>query len=141
MVASKMNKLAITATVLASACATGRTIVAEHDAPTPARVHLALARQADTAAVFPTAIAPTLPRVDRIGREVRGTLGDRATAAIDLCVSAAGNVTKVALVESSSFAQFDKALLADLERWQFAAMPGPDSLQTCERAKITYRPY
>ena len=140
-----MTKLAILAVVL-SACATGRTttsggLVAERDNTPSARVHLEFPGQADTAAVFPTAIAPALPSVDRIGREVRGTLGEIASAQIDLCVSPAGKVTKAALVQGSSFSDFDQALLRDVEGWRFASMPGPASLQTCERAKISYRPY
>ena len=105
-----------------------------------ARVQLEFPGLADTA-VFPTAIDPALPRVDRIGREVRGTLGERAIAQIDLCVSPAGRVTKLALVEGSSFADFDAAVLGDVSGWRFSSMPGPPSVQTCERAKITYRPY
>jgi len=137
-----MNKLAILALVTASACATGRsTLVAEGDNAPHARVKLELAQHADTTAIFPALIDPAMPKVDRIGREVRGTLGDRASAQIDLCVSPQGKVTKVSLVESSSFGEFDTALLRDVNEWKFAAMPGPANVQTCERAKITYHPY
>ena len=136
-----MNKLAVLAIAL-SACATvGRTQLADTDHAPRARVHVDIARHADTVTAFPSAIAPTLPSVDRIGREVRGTLGETATAQLDLCVSTSGKVTKIALAESSSFADFDRALLHDARGWRFSTMPGPASLQTCERAKITYRAY
>ena len=134
-----MTKLAIVAIALSACATTGR--VVDTDTAARAHVHLDLATQADTTAVFPTAIAPALPSVDRIGREVRGTLGDTASAQIDLCISASGKVTNIALVESSSFDAFDEALLRDVERWQFSTQPGPEALHTCERAKITYRPY
>ena len=140
-----MNKLAILVAVITTSsvagCATGRTIVTDRDHAPHARVHLELTGSTDTAAVFPAAIDPALPSVDRIGREVRGTLGDAATAQIDLCVSPAGAVTKASLVRGSSFSDFDQALLRDVNAWRFTSLPGPSSVQTCERAKITYRPY
>ncbi len=136
-----MNKLALLA-VLASACATGgHTLVAERESAPHAAIQLDFAKGADTAAVFPRAIEPMVPSVDRIGREVRGTLGDTATAQVDLCVSAAGKVTKASLVRGSSFSEFDQALLRDIEDWRFSSLPGPASLQTCERATVTYHPY
>jgi TonB family protein len=140
-----MNKLTVLVALLTTStvagCATGRTFVAERDNAPHARVHLEFTGSTDTAAVFPAAIDPALPSVDRIGREVRGTLGDAASAQIDLCVSPAGNVTKASLVQGSSFGDFDQALLQDVNAWRFAAMPGPATVQTCERARITYRPY
>jgi TonB family protein len=135
-----MSKLAILA-LFASACATGRTVVADHDNAPRARIQLELTGSNDTTAVFPAALDPVMPSVDRIGREVRGTLGSTASAQIDLCVSPAGNVTRLALVQGSSFSDFDQALLRDVNAWQFESMPGPAGVQTCERAKITYRPY
>ena len=135
-----MNKLAIL-TLLASACATGHTLVAERDSAPTGHVKLEFTAPADTQAVFPSALDPQLPSVDRIGRAERGTLGERAAAMIDLCVSPAGAVTKASLVESSSFSEFDAALLKDINTWQFSRMPGPASVQSCERAKVTYRPY
>jgi HAE1 family hydrophobic/amphiphilic exporter-1 len=45
------------------------------------------------------------------------------------------------LVRGSGLADFDQALLRDVSAWQFSKMAGPASLQTCERAQITYHPY
>lgn len=93
------------------------------------------------ASTFPAAIDPTLPSVDRIGYHVRAALGDTAKATVELCVSPAGKVTKVELLESSTFAAFDTALLRDAKAWQFARLPGPDTVQTCSRAMVSYHPY
>ena len=90
---------------------------------------------------FPEAIAPSLPSVDRMGARVRAALGDTATAAVQLCVSPAGHVTKVDLLESSTFEAFDAALLKDARAWQFTKLPGPTTLQTCSRAIVSYHPY
>ena len=139
-----MNKLILVALITSSSvagCATGRGFVTDNDSAPHARIRLELAGSSDTAAVFPQAIDPSVPSVDRIGREVRGTLGNAAHAQLDLCVSPAGNVTRATLVQGSGFAEFDQALLRDVDTWRFSTMAGPATLQTCERAKITYHPY
>lgn len=139
-----MNKLIFVALITTSSiagCATGAGFVTDSDSAPRAHVRLELAGSSDTAAVFPRAIDPNLPSVDRIGREVRGTLGDTARVQIDLCVSTAGNVTNAVLVQGSGFADFDAALLRDVGTWRFQTMAGPATLQTCERAKISYHPY
>ena len=108
-------------------------------------VLLAACATADTSSrvtrVFPVAIEATLPGVDKIGGEVRGALGKRATAELDLCVSTTGQVTKARLVTGSTLAAFDAALLRDVAEWRFAAMPGPSTLATCERTRVTYETY
>src|SRR5687768_3346543 len=123
-----------------TACVTTGSPLVEVSAPR-ARVRLELAPHADTLRVFPAAITLGAPRVDRIGREIRSELGETATAELDLCVSADGHVTRASLVAGSTYARFDQALLADASRWRFAAMPGPATLATCERARVTYRAY
>ena len=139
-----MNKLIFIALITSSSiagCATGAGFVTDSDSAPGTRVRLELAGSSDTTAVFPRAIDPSLPSVDRIGREVRGTLGDVARAQLELCVSSAGNVTTASLVEGSGFADFDAALLRDVGAWRFSTMAGPATLQTCERAKVSYHPY
>ena len=123
-----------------TACAAGSTYGVDRETAPHAAVRLELARASDVASAFPAAIDPAVPSIDRIGREIGATLGDSATAQVDLCVSPSGRVTKLALAESSSSDAFDTALLQDAQRWRFASMPGPDSVQICQRARITYHP-
>jgi TonB family protein len=88
--------------------------------------------------VFPRAIEPQLPSADRIARQIRDNLGDEALVSLALCVAPDGHVTKVAMLDGSAYGPFDAAVLDDAKAWQFAAMPGPDNLQTCERVKVRY---
>ncbi len=92
----------------------------------------------DTKAVFLAAIEPRLPSVDRMAHHVRTRLRDDASAKLEVCVSPAGNVTKVAMIKGTTYEPFDAALLRDAEAWQFASMPGPANLQTCEQVSVTY---
>lgn len=136
---SKLSMLALSFSLFA--CATGSTMI-DPEAPSytaAARLELGVTANGDSA--FPHAIEPRVPSVDRLGVQVRAALGDTATAALQLCVSPAGKVTKVELVESSTFAAFDAALLRDAKAWQFATLPGPEMLQTCSRATVSYHPY
>lgn len=135
-----MSKLGLVV-ILLSACATTTGTLEREPAPR-ARVQLDLApAAADHARVFPAAIEPRVPSVDRIHRDVRAQLGDEVVAAIDLCVTADGRVTKVALAQGTTFAAFDDALVRDAAQWRFAALPGHTTavrLQTCERATVKY---
>jgi TonB family protein len=133
-----MLKLAILSTTLA-ACASAATMLDRDTAP-HAKVKLDLSAPGDAAvAVFPSAIEPTVPSVDRISNQVRTRLGEMATAELELCVAPDGHVKKVALTRGSSFAGFDTALVRDAEAWQFQPMPGPASVQSCRRATVAYR--
>ena len=131
-----MSKLAVLSLLLV-ACATDATTFDRETAPR-AKVRLDLSPHASTNAVFPKALDPTLPSVDRISRQVRARLGDVVVASLELCVSPAGHVTDVKLLGSSSFDAFDAAVLRDARTWQFAAIPGPDHVQSCERATLRY---
>lgn len=124
-----------------TACAAGLVPADRDTAPRTTSVQLRFDHPSDAAAVFPKAIEPALPSVDRIQHQVRARLGDSASAEVDLCVSPAGHVTKVSLARSSNLAAFDSAVLRDAETWQFDAMPGPAALQTCSRAIVSYKPH
>lgn len=105
------------------------------------KIELDLSVQADERSVFPAAKEPRLPSVDRIAHQVRARLGDEVVASIELCVAANGKVSKVSLLEGSSYEPFDAAIVRDAREWQFASMPGATAatkLQTCERAKVKY---
>lgn len=121
-----------------AACATGTTLGVDRETAPSAKVALDLTAEAGVQATFPSAVEPRLPSVDRIAHHVRARLGDDATAALELCVSPAGRVTKVSMIQGSTYEPFDNAVLRDAQAWQFTTMPGPDSLQSCERVKITY---
>lgn len=140
---SKLVVSSVLALCLLSACAAGTKLIeADRTASsgTPARLDFAVTA-AEEASGFPRVRDPRLPSVDRIGSRVRAELGDTATAAVELCVAPSGQVTKVELVESSTLAAFDAALLRDATSWRFASLPGPATLQTCSRATVTYHPH
>lgn len=113
----------------------------EPGAAPSARIQFEARASSGTTPRLPALIDPQLPSVDRIAHQVRARLGDTATASVELCVSAAGKVSKVELVRGADYARFNRALLRDVERWQFAAMPGPSTLQACDTATISYVPH
>lgn len=127
--------------LLLSACATTGSLGAEREPVTHARVVLAPLGGEDTVRLVPQAVDPMLPSADRIARVVEARLGPQATVDIRYCVSPAGKVTEATLERGSSLDQFDHAVMADIIDWQFEAQPGPDSLRTCDRATIVYRPH
>jgi TonB family protein len=140
-----MSKLAV---ILSSvsflsicACASGSSLGVGHQSAQHTGLRLDLSSSSDSSVQFPAAIEPAVPSVDRISRAVFATLGDTASAQLDLCVSPSGRVTKLELAQSSSMPELDEALLRDARTWRFASMPGPDSVQICKRASVTYRPY
>jgi TonB family protein len=127
--------------LLLSACATTGLPGAEREPAPHARVVLAPLAGEDTVRLVPQAVDPMLPSADRIARVVEARLGHEATVDIRYCVSPTGKVTEATLERSSSLDQFDQAVMADIVDWQFEAKPGPDSLRTCDRATIVYRPH
>ena len=133
-------KLCLSLVLFTAACATTGTTM-DREASSRARVTLDLAPSTEELAVFPALDEPRLPSVDRIAHQVRAQLGDVAVASIELCVGAGGNVTKVEILEGTSYEPFNAAVVRDIEKWQFASMPGATAqqkLQTCERAKVKY---
>ena len=89
--------------------------------------------------MFPKVIDPQLPSADRVGRAIELRLGDQARVGVRLCVTPAGHVAKVEIAKSSTMALFDDAVLADVQDWRFAALPGPETLRSCAIATIVYR--
>jgi TonB family protein len=136
-----MSKLVILASLSLSACAIGGGgFGATRDLAPSAKVQLSTRAAPDGArTAFPRVIAPALPRVDWFAYQIRARLGDDSAATVRLCVSAAGRVTKVALVKGTTFEAFDQALVRDVEEWQFAPQPGPANVEACHQARIAYR--
>lgn len=126
-----------------SACATTGvpTMDREPNVGSGSRVALDLVPHADTSRVFPEALDPRLPGADRVAHQIRAELGDVASIEVRLCVAAEGRVSSVELLRSSAMPAFDQSVIADAMQWKFAALPGPTSARTCERATITYRPH
>ncbi|MBA3398247.1 MAG: hypothetical protein H0T89_36815 [Deltaproteobacteria bacterium] len=136
-----MMKLALLSTFSFVACATTGSMPVDRESGARASVQLEFPTEAVDRAVFPTAIDPRLPSVDRIAHQVRARLGAEVVASLELCVAPDGHVTKVALREGTAFAPFDAAIVRDAERWQFTALPGRTAtaaLQTCETATVKY---
>jgi TonB family protein len=134
-------KFCLATALVASACATTGTTMDTREPALRSKIELDLSVQADERSVFPAAKEPRLPSVDRIAHQVRARLGDEVVASIELCVAADGKVSKVSLLEGSSYEPFDAAIVRDAREWQFASMPGATAatkLQTCERAKVKY---
>lgn len=136
-------KLCLSLVLFTAACATTGTTTMDREPSSRAKVTLDLSPSTEERAVFPAHASeePRLPSVDRIAHQVRAQLGDVATLSIELCVGASGKVTKVAMLEGTSYEPFNAAVVRDIEQWQFASMPGATAqpaLQTCERAKVKY---
>lgn len=127
--------------IMFTACATTTTPTLDRETHTRSHLHLDLVPHADAARVFPGAIDPRLPSADRVAHQIRATFGDTASIEVRLCVAPEGRVTSVEVVRGSSLPAFDQLVIADAMRWRFAALPGPDSVRTCEQATITYRPH
>ena len=135
------TKLCLSSVLFVAACATTGTTMESREPAPHARVELDLSAQADERAVFPAAQEPRLPSVDRIAHQVRARLGNEIVASIELCVAPDGKVTKASMIEGTTYAPLDAAILRDAQEWQFASMPGATAatkLQTCERAKVRY---
>lgn len=125
--------------LLFTGCATTG-LPSNHESTEHARVELAPLRADDTVQLTPRAIEPALPSADRIARRIYAQLGDQASVEVHYCVSPAGKLTDAELVRGSSLRAFDDAVMADLRSWHFDVQPGPESVQTCDRATILYRP-
>lgn len=127
------------AAVLFAGCATTG-LPSSQESAQHARVELAPLHADTTHQLVPRAIDPGLPSADRIARTVAVELGDVASVEVHFCVSPAGKLTDAELVRSSNLRAFDEAVMTDLRSWHFDVQPGPESVQTCDRATILYRP-
>jgi TonB family protein len=127
--------------VLLSGCATTGSLGIESQSSSHARVTLVPAASDNTTHVVPQAIEPQLPSADRMSRVIDTWLGDEASVDVRFCVSPSGKVASASLRRGSTLPAFDEAVMKDIVDWEFAAQPGPDSLQTCQLATIVYRPH
>lgn len=123
------------------ACATG-TVGLDRETAPRSGVQLDLVRHgdADATRTFPALVAAQLPGADGLATEIRTELGQTASLEVHLCVAPGGTVRSIEVTRSSNLPAFDQAVVTDARHWQFAALPGPAELRTCERATITYRP-
>jgi len=123
------------------ACATTSTMTGlDRDPSGASSVRLDLVPHADATRTFPDLVTARLPTADRLANQIRYELGESASIDVRLCVAAVGRVESIAITRRSNLPAFDDSVLADAKSWQFAAMPGPATLRTCEQATITYRP-
>lgn len=127
--------------LLLPACATTSSLGTEREPAPHARVVLSPLPGDETIRLVPQAIEPLLPSADRIARVVEARLGPQASVDVRYCVSPAGKIVEATLERSSMLDQFDHAVMADIVDWQFDVQPGPDSVRTCDRATIVYRPH
>ena len=127
--------------VLLSGCATTGALGVDREPTEHARITLAPLAGEDTIRLVPQALDPLLPSADRISRVVEARLGGEASVDLRYCVSPAGKVIEAKLLRSSTLDAFDHAVMSDVVGWQFAVQPGPDSVRSCDRATIVYRPH
>ena len=121
-----------------SACATS-TMGLDRESGHRTGVELQLAMPHDASRVFPAAIEPSLPGADRLAHQIRMRFGDVVATDLDLCVSPHGDVASATLPVSTGFGALDAALVRDASTWKFEAMPGPDGVKSCARARLVYR--
>ncbi len=133
-------KSVLLSALMFAACATTGNPTLDRETHAGSRVQLDLVPHAVATRVFPSAIDPRLPSADRVAHQIRAELGEAASIEVRLCVAPQGRVSSVEVLRGSELAVFEQAVLADAMGWRFAALPGPASVQTCERATITYRP-
>ena len=136
-------KVSLSLLLFTGACATTGTTMETREPAPRAKVLIDLASTSHERAVFPEALEPRMPTVDRVAHRLRAELGDAVLASLELCVAPDGHVTKVSLVEPTAHEQLDAAILRDAREWQFASQPGSTAmttvkLQTCERASVKY---
>lgn len=121
-----------------TACATG-SIGTDREATTRTGLQFQLVPGHDAPRVFPSVIEPALPSADRLAHHVRARFGEVIEAELDLCVAPNGEVASAKLASSTGFEALDAAIERDASAWKFDAMPGPATVQSCERARLTYR--
>jgi len=133
-----MQKLALVSCVLFGCATTGATT--DREVAPRTGIHLDLSAKGDPATpVFPEAIDPAVPTVDRMAHAIRARFGTTTmTAELDLCVAPDGHVTKLGLAQGSSYDAFDHALVRDAAAWRFETLPGPATVESCRRAKVAY---
>ncbi len=136
-----MKSVLLLSTFMFAACATTGIPTQDREARVGSAVQLDLVPHADATRVFPSAIDPRLPSADRVAHQIRAELGDSASIDVKLCVAPEGRVSSVEVLRGSALPAFEKAVIADAMTWQFSALPGPDSVRTCAKATITYRPH
>ena len=140
-----MTKLVLALAVPLAACAAGGFHVDVDGAPrAKPRLDLgALATAAtDNAAwVNRTPLDLDMPNTGRLTNQIRAVLGANAVTEIKMCIRPSGKVASVELVGGSALPAFDQAVVRDALAWQFAAIPGPETVQSCELVTIAYRPH
>jgi hypothetical protein len=134
-----MTKLVLLAIPLA-ACAAGGVHVDLDSAP-HAMPQLSLHAIDATKRVTRVPIAPDMPNTERLANQIRHVFGSQAVTDIKLCIRPSGKTVSAELVGGSALPAFDQAVVRDALAWQFAAIPGPESLQSCQLVAITYRPH
>lgn len=134
-----MSKLVLLALSL-TACAAGGFHV-DVDSTSHAMPQLSLHAIDLTTRIARVPTAPETPNTDRLANQIRHVFGSQAVTEVKLCVRPSGKTVSVELVGGSALLAFDQAVVRDALAWQFAAIPGPDSVQSCELVAITYRPH
>jgi TonB family protein len=131
-------KIVLLAVLSLTACATG-SIGIDREPTTRTGVRFQLVPGQDAPRVFPSVIEPALPSADRLAHHVRVRFGEVIEAELDVCVAPSGEVTTAKMATSTGDAALDAAIERDASAWKFDVMPGPAGVQSCERARLTYR--
>ena len=87
------------------------------------------------APVAPIAYDRSLPSVDRLGKRTE-LLGLEPKISLRLCTDRDGRVASVTIEHSSEPGTFDRAVLNDVAKWQFAPTAAPE----CRKLVVRYNP-
>lgn len=134
-----MSNLVLISLFSLSACVSTGTLIPGETSPRTG-VKLEITASTDEASPsFPDALDTSVRSVDRMAHAIKARYGATTMLAkLDLCVAPDGHITKVALAEKSTYDAFDHALVRDAAAWQFASLPGPNSVESCRRATVEY---
>jgi len=131
-----MHKLVLLVTL--GACAAGN-LARDRDSAPHAKARLDLASADPTVRITPSPIDPQMPTVDRLANRIRGEIAGSTSTDLAVCVRPSGKVASVELVGGSAMPDLDLAIVKDASAWQFTAMPGPETLQSCRTVTVAYR--
>ncbi len=84
------------------------------------------------------ATAATPRRANQLATRVVAELGGQARADLQLCVDAAGRVTKADVARSSGIGELDAVFATEARSWRYQPLAATDAT-VCQKVEIAYR--